>query len=134
MRKVFKWKRVAIDFDGTLVQNTPSDSTTDEFFRESKGLGGMYGAKDVTAWLREEGFEILVYTCRQDYQRAYIEEQLTKAGITWDYIVFYAKPHADLYIDDKGFRFSNWYNTKNWIANTLREEAKMDGNIQQTTS
>lgn len=130
MKKVFKWKRVAIDFDGTLIENVPSDSTTDEFFRESKAIGGMYGAAEVTRWLQEEGFEILIYTCRQDYQRKYIERQLDRAGITYDYIVFYAKPHADLYIDDKGFRFHNWNDTKSWIKDRLRLDDEI-GTIQQ---
>src|SRR5688572_16551136 len=101
-RPTFKWRRVAIDFDGTLVANPVAPATSDSNFRDNRPLEAMPGAANATAWLRLSGFEILVFTCRQDYQRAYIEKQLRDNDITWDYIVFYAKPHADLYIDDKG--------------------------------
>ena len=130
MKKVFKWKRVAIDFDGTLVKNPIEPYTTDDYFDANWGLAEIPGAKETTAWLRTQGFEILVFTCRQDYQRAYIEKQLREHHITWDYIVFYAKPHADLYIDDKGFRFVDWNHTREWIKNTLRDD-DMNGTIQE---
>ncbi len=123
-RPTFKWKRVAIDFDGTLVAN-PVAGTSDEYFGNNWGVAGIPGAKEATATLRELGFEILVFTCRQDYQRSYIEQQLRDNGITWDYIVFYAKPHADLYIDDKGFRFNDWLSTTKWILDHLQKDDDM---------
>ncbi len=122
MSNCFKHKRIAIDFDGTLFADTENIETT---YINKLPLFPNPGAGEVTSWLKEQGFEILIFTCRPDYHRAYLEKQMAMHGIAHDYILFYTKPRVDLYIDDKGFRFHNWALTKDWIRNKLVE----DGNL-----
>lgn len=113
---IFRHRRVAIDFDGTLFAD---EGNVDESFAKRSDLKPMKNASMTTNWLRENGFEILIFTCRPDYHRVYMEGLLAKADIAFDYILFYTKPRVDLYIDDKGFRFENWDQTKEWIASKL---------------
>ena len=111
-----KHRRVAIDFDGTLFEDCRS---IDDSFENKAPLTPKPHAKEVTAWFKEQNIEILIFTCRPDYHRQYLESLLTKNGISFDYILFYTKPRVDLYIDDKGFRFENWEDTQKWVADQL---------------
>lgn len=113
---MFKYKRVAIDFDGTLFEDSDN---IDRDFKNNKELKMLSGADETTNFLKKEGFEILIFTCRPDYHRIYMENLLNKNKIKYDYILFYTKPRVDLYIDDKGFRFENWSDTLNWIKNKI---------------
>jgi SAM-dependent methyltransferase len=126
--EVFRHKRVAIDFDGTLFED---QYTIDESFEKQHNLKVKTGADEVTRWLKEQGFEILIFTCRPDYHRAYLEKQMKANNISHDYILFYTKPRVDLYIDDKGFRFENWDITKQWIASKLLDAGSLQMNSQQ---
>lgn len=112
----FKHKRVAIDFDGTIFVDS---GNIDSSFNQQIDLSPIDGASEVTRWLKSQEFEILIFTCRPDYHRQYLELQLNKNNIYFDYILFYTKPRVDLYIDDKGFRFVNWPETKQWIQQEL---------------
>jgi SAM-dependent methyltransferase len=114
--------RIAIDFDGTLFEDRFS---IDESFSKKLDLTVKPHASEVTEWLKTIGYEILIFTCRPDYHRTYLEGLLKKNNITFDYILFYTKPRVDLYIDDKGFRFNNWLDTKQWISNTLYKLGKL---------
>jgi phosphoglycolate phosphatase-like HAD superfamily hydrolase len=114
---IFKHKRIAIDFDGTLVEDS-LDINKD--FELDKPLKALNGASETTKELHENGFEILIYTCRPDYHRQYMENILKTNNITYDYILFYTKPRVDLYIDNKGYRFENWDDTKQWIKKKLK--------------
>lgn len=113
---MFKHKRIAIDFDGTLFAD---QGDIELGYSCNTTLQVMPGASTVTKWLREQGFELLIFTCRPDYHRRYLETHLNNADIAFDYILFYTKPRVDLYIDDKGFRFENWDLTKNFIEKKL---------------
>lgn len=124
----FKHKRIAIDFDGTLFDDCKN---IDEFFSLNKELHVKPNANEVTSWLKAEGFEILIFTCRPDYHRKYMENLLTKNKIIYDYILFYTKPRVDLYIDDKGFRFNNWKDTKRWIKNKLSTSQEPDTDFEE---
>lgn len=121
-KSVFRHRRVAIDFDGTLFADEGSIDLT---YSEQRRLRALPGAAEATGWLRENGFEILIFTCRPDYHRRYLEGELRAAGIAFDYILFYTKPRVDLYIDDKGFRFIDWQQTRHWIANQLSIQADL---------
>ena len=116
----FRHKRVAVDFDGTLFEDSPN---VEETFLNKTELHVKPHAPESTMWLKKKGFEILIFTCRPDYHRQYLEDQMRKNAIAFDYILFYTKPRVDLYIDDKGFRFENWNDTKKWIAERLMLEA-----------
>lgn len=113
---IFRHKRVAIDFDGTLVDDVKD---IEKAFNEKTFLNPKVGASKVTQWLKSKGFEILIFTCRPDYHRRYMEEILDSSGIEYDYILFYTKPRVDLYIDDKGFRFTSWAETEEFIEGNL---------------
>lgn len=113
---MFKHKRIAIDFDGTLFEDV---SDINEAFLSQKPLTPKSGAAKTMGWLKTLGFELLIFTCRPDYHRTYMERQLTHAGILHDYILFYTKPRVDLYIDDKGFRFTDWTSTRRFIETNL---------------
>ena len=103
---MWKYKTVAIDYDGTLVED----------IHPATNGSAMFGAPTVTHLLRRDGWEILIFTCRPSHQRKEIEENLKMRGIVFDHISFYGKPVASLYIDDKGFRFEgDWLSTYEWI-------------------
>lgn len=108
-----KHKRLAIDFDGTLVDDS---ADIEKDVKEWKLPKVKLGAVETTKWLKENDFEILIFTCRPDYHRKFIEETLNLQGVLFDYIMFYTKPRVSLYIDDKGLKFDNWANVKNQIA------------------
>jgi len=112
----FKYKRVAIDFDGTLFEDC---TNIDVAFNKNYKLQPKQNANITTKWLKNEGFEILIFTCRPDYHRKYMESLLKENNISFDYILFYTKPRVDLYIDDKGFRFKTWEETQKWIKNEM---------------
>jgi len=113
---MFKHKRIAIDFDGTLFCEV---SNIWDAFDQELNLQPQIGAAETTRWLRKIGFELLIFTCRPDYHRSYMEKQLSSAKIEHDYILFYTKPRVDLYIDDKGLRFKDWSTTRNFIESNL---------------
>jgi ribonucleotide monophosphatase NagD (HAD superfamily) len=115
---MFKYKRVAIDFDGTLFEEHDSieETVNSNILLEPKEL-----ASETTHFLKNHGFEILIFTCRPDYHRQYMENLLKMNNIIFDYILFYTKPRVDLYIDDKGYRFENWQSTKIWLENKLND-------------
>lgn len=103
---MWKYKVVAIDYDGTLVENvSPLTNGTK-----------IKNADLVTKVLKSYGWEIIVFTCRPNYQRLELEDNLRKQNIIFDYIAFYTKPIASLYIDNKGIRFEgNWIDMLEWI-------------------
>lgn len=111
-----KYKRVAIDLDGTLFED---EKNVDKLFLDNVELKPIKNASKATNQLKSLGFEILISTCRPDYHRKYLEGLLNKYNIAYDYILFYTKPRVDLYIDDKGFRFVDWDTTIDWITSKL---------------
>ena len=113
---MFKYKRVAIDFDGTLVEDSKNIELDVQNWMIPKALDG---ASASTKKLKELGFEILIFTCRPDYHRKFMEEAMSTQDIFFDYILFYTKPRVDLYIDDKGFRFESWNDTMKFIGEKL---------------
>lgn len=95
----------AVDFDGVLC------SDSDNIYRDF--IAGNYqpimpGAREGLAWLRKNGYEIVIYTCRPYEHRRYLQHFLNQHELTHDYIAFHGKPRADLYIDDKAVRFTTW--------------------------
>jgi len=97
-------KIIAIDFDGTIVH--------DNF----PGIGELKpNAKHVINKLHQEGYFIIVWTCRTQNRGAEAEQFLIDNGIKFDKInescpvnvdkfsgLDTRKVFADLYIDDKG--------------------------------
>lgn len=103
---MWKYRVVAIDYDGTLVEDVHP--------RTNGKLNS--GTKEFVDWLKEQGWEIIIYTCRPSNERKALEENLESQKLKFDYICFYSKPVASLYIDDKGFRFNgSWREIKEFI-------------------
>ena len=80
---------IAIDFDNTLV-----------FVKEP-----LPGARDAINRLREKGHKIVIHSCNRE---AWVKEVLDNNDIRYDRVhgnESKGKPLADLYVDDKGYRF-----------------------------
>ncbi len=112
-----KKKVICIDFDGVIAQ----------IDGENKEVPGdvMPGASDATKGLKEEGYTIIIHTCRKDDKM--LRKYLKDNEITYDYInenpdqpdgTNKGKPMADIYLDDRAIRFNgNWRWVMSDIAN-----------------
>jgi hypothetical protein len=106
---------IAVDYDGTLVDHEfPKPGTPKP------------DAKEALTFFRELGYHVLIYSCRtakwhpeifnpsnepMDMSRSLIQDMirtLDEAGIPYDEVDdgTKGKPFADLYLDDKGYRFT----------------------------
>jgi len=120
-------KRAMIDLDGTI-------------HKYSKGYqdGTLYddpfdGAKETIDWLKNMGFEIIIFTTRASKENAEemggdqvkqirnIENYLTDNDIYFDRITS-DKLGADFYIDDKAITIENgdWHSVKKIIKSRMR--------------
>ena len=109
--------RICIDLDGTLCKNLKDGETYET-------VAPMEGAVDVVNKLKSKGHYIIIYTARRmktlnSNIGAIIAEQgpvvinwLAKHNIPYDELLF-GKPLADIYIDDKALKFTDWANTLN---------------------
>jgi len=123
-------KRAMIDLDGTI-------------HKYSKGYkdGEIYddpfkGAKEVIQWLRDQGFEIVIFTTRAskengeemggDYEKEIrnVENWLEDNGIYFDKVTA-EKLAADFYVDDKAIEIKNgdWDAVKNVIKKRIKYKA-----------
>ena len=91
---------IAIDIDGTLCPNSmdPSEYATLELFP---------GAKETISTLSRLGVRIIIWTSRSEGWRAITEYWLKDKGIPFNEL-FMGKPSAQLYIDDRSFKFVSW--------------------------
>lgn len=91
---------VAVDWDGTVVDNE------DQF---------LPGAVEALKTLLRRN-TVIIHSCRGNYFEGalLIKEALASAGIT-SIEVWAApgKPIADIYIDDRGYHFTDWTKTLN---------------------
>lgn len=107
-------KVLAVDFDGTICKY--------QHFKDGViWQEPQEGAQEILAALRVQGWKIIVHTCRvaqihADYQESIIAvaEWLKKHNIEVDGITA-EKPIATAYIDDRGLRFTNWQDIKNYF-------------------
>lgn len=112
-----KKKVICIDFDGVIAQ----------IDGENKDVPGdvVPGARDAMKVLKDEGYTIIIHTCRKDNKM--LRKWLEDNDISYDYInenpdqpdgTNKGKPMADLYVDDRAVRFSgNWTWAMRDIAN-----------------
>ena len=112
--------QIAIDFDGVIHAN-------------SKGYhdGTIYdspnpGTEDALKQLSHQ-YQIIIFTCKAKSDRPLINGKTGKELIK-DWLIKYnllkyiyditcEKPRAAFYIDDKGYRFSNWSSTIKFLDN-----------------
>jgi len=121
------FKRAMIDLDGTIhrySQGYKNGEIYDDAFD---------GAKEVIEWLKQNGYEIVIFTTRASKQNAKefggndqeqiknVGKWLTDKGIYFDKITA-EKLAADFYIDDKAISISNG----NWkaVLNVIKKRIK----------
>ena len=96
---------IVIDFDGTIVDH---DMNVLE--------GAIYSINK----LKEYGYKIKIYTCREDTEN--IENFLNENGIPFDDIYTnedtVRKPTASYYIDDRAIQFTNWNDVMGKLLNS----------------
>jgi len=101
---------ICLDFDGVI-------------HRYSKGFysGKIYdipmeGAIKTIIELHEDGYNLVISTCRQDIKG--ITRWLKKHGLPEHVLneleITNEKPIAMVYIDDRALRFTNWQDIKNY--------------------
>jgi len=108
---------IAIDFDGVI--------------HEFKGWGDgtcygepLEGALEAIKLLSKK-YNIVIFTAKSKPNRPLVEGK-TGTELVWEWLKKYnvdqyvkevtaEKPRACLYIDDKGFRFTNWIDTLKFI-------------------
>lgn len=101
-----KTKRLVIDLDGTLCEQTAGG----EAYFNPKPIGPMINRLHQYA---ADGWEIVVYTARgmnefrgnlvkiEDKYREPTEQWLEDNHVPWDWLIFGKMP-GELYVDDKG--------------------------------
>lgn len=97
-----KQRRIAIDFDGVLINGQGIPRKPDV------GLGEPYkDAADGVRFLQGLGYECFVLTARGEHEWVKIREWLGKHGFP-EMEVTNRKMNAIAYIDDRAIRFTNW--------------------------
>lgn len=103
---------IGIDFDGTIVEVNDNSPVEECVVMERPGEPSP---KEVLGRFREEGWKIIIDTCRSEASE--ISKFLTKNGIPFDYINFNpfhppdcasTKIYCDMKLDDKSTAFRGW--------------------------
>ena len=101
--------RIVFDLDGVICSNT------DKKYEEAKPINETI---NLLSSLKEQGHFVIIRTARSmgysngDVNKAinnlyvFTYEQLKQWGVQYDELHF-GKPYADLYVDDKAFKFDN---------------------------
>lgn len=106
--------RIVIDLDGTIC---PIKQKEDSY----ASLVPLPGAKERIQELRKSGHYIIIQTARNmatcDSNMGKVMKNVGKITLEWlekydiEYDeIFFGKPNAEIYIDDRAFRFESWNN------------------------
>lgn len=107
--------RICIDLDGTICANKKGNETYAD-------VVPLPGAVETITRLKEEGHHIIIATARHmrtcegsvglvlARQGKTLFDWLAKWKIPYDE-VWVGKPHADVFVDDKGLQFQSWQET-----------------------
>jgi capsule biosynthesis phosphatase len=118
--------RIVVDLDGTICTLKQEHQTYAQ-------VSVKPGAIELLKKLREEGHYIIIQTARNmatcDSNVGKVMknvgmitlEWLEKNGVEYDEI-FFGKPNANLYIDDRAFRFVDWKSITTEKLETLARE------------
>lgn len=112
--------RICIDLDGVLCEIRSPEQSYEK-------VEPIAGAVESLRRLKADGHYIILYTARHmKSTNANIGAVVAKQGLTtlawlklhgFEYDeIFFGKPWADVYVDDKAFRFTNWHDTLKGIA------------------
>ena len=112
--------QIAIDFDGVIHKNSKG------FFDGTVYDKPIQGTKEALEQLSKK-YEIVIFTCKVKPDRPLINlksgKQLIEEWLSQHNLLQYIheitceKPRASFYIDDKGYRFSNWVTTLTFLNN-----------------
>ncbi|MDD5362972.1 MAG: HAD hydrolase family protein [Ignavibacteria bacterium] len=118
--------RIAIDLDGTICDiKQPGES-----YRDIKPKDG---AAEKIKDLRKQGHYIIILTARNmatcESNLGKVMKNVGKITLEWlekfdiEYDeIYFGKPNANLYIDDRALRFNNWDNiTSDFLNKEARE-------------
>lgn len=112
-------KVVAIDFDGVIHDDHLG-------YHDGTIYGdAIEGSLESIEALFKKGYDIVLYSCKCHPERPLVDSK-TGIQLIWEWLeqkgvqrfvkdVVWGKPHAIIYIDDKGYRFENWKNTMNFL-------------------
>ena len=104
---------VALDFDGVI--HNPDDRLPS--YRMGRPVEG---AVDAVAELIGQGHTVVVHTVRNDAD-GHVSKWLRYFGIR-HHGVTNIKPNADVFVDDKAIRFTDWPNALETLNNTPQEK------------
>jgi capsule biosynthesis phosphatase len=104
--------RIVIDLDGTICPIKTKEETY-------AGLLPLPGAVEMIQTLRQSGHYVILQTARnmgtQQANLGKVMKNIGKTTLDWleqhgiEYDeIYFGKPNADIYIDDRAFRFENW--------------------------
>lgn len=118
-------KTIAIDFDGVIHKY-------DRGWQDGKIYGDVIeGALECMTKLKEDGFDLFILTTRVTeghgaiYKgevgtlaiKLWLEEKFEEAGLTpFSIDVTSEKRPAIAYIDDRGIRFTNWWDVRKYFC------------------
>ena len=110
--------QIGVDFDGVIHQCSKGfyDGTIYD-----PPIEGSYHALEALS----EEYDIIVYSAKARFDRPLIDGK-TGVELIWEWLkkhnmdkfvkdVTAEKPRATIYIDDKGYRFNNWEDTKRFL-------------------
>lgn len=95
-------KTIMIDLDGVIC--------TEERTFERPLAKPVTGAKEAIQRLRDAGHTVIVYTGRGWPEYRVTKQWLDENGIAYDGLHM-GKPIADIWIDDRAVRFTDWAST-----------------------
>jgi len=102
---------ICLDFDGVI--HAYSKRWHDGTIYDKPVEGAIQGIID----LQKEGMEIAIHTARPQLSKVY--EWLLEHGLPKDNLdkieITNTKPQATVYVDDRGLRFTNWMDLKNYF-------------------
>lgn len=93
-------KTIAVDFDGVIHDMC-------EGYKDGEIYGNVIeGAYEHLKILKEKGYKIVVFTTRTNFDDVSI--WLDRNGICFDEVTNIKPKEAFIFIDDRGYRFTNW--------------------------
>ncbi len=95
-------RTIMVDLDGVLC--------TEEQFHDRPLAEPIAGAREALEKLRAAGYIIVIYSARGWGEYRVTKHWLDQHGFTYDGIQL-GKPVADVWIDDRAVRFTNWGDT-----------------------
>ncbi len=95
-------KTILVDLDGVIC--------TEETFPERPLAQPIAGARAGLRRLRAAGYTVVIYTARSWGEYRVTRQWLDDHGFVYDGLHM-GKPVADIWIDDRAIRFTNWRDT-----------------------